>query len=102
MSRRCSPTRIAKALTPVRSSQFKRDVKKAAKRGKDLDKLRTLVKLLIEKQPLPEQYSDHPLIGNWRGFRDAHIEPDWLLIYRVVDDELRLARTESHADIFKE
>ena len=89
-------------LIPVRSSQFKRDVKKAEKRGKDMTKLRALLALLIEQAPLPQQYGDHPLRGNWNGYRDAHIESDWLLIYRVVDDELRLARTGSHADLFKE
>ncbi|WP_348640742.1 type II toxin-antitoxin system YafQ family toxin [Mesorhizobium sp. B2-3-13] len=47
-------------------------------------------------------YKDHPLKGDWKGFRDAHIEPDWLLIYRVVGDELQLARTGSHSDLFNE
>ncbi|HSM28533.1 MAG TPA: type II toxin-antitoxin system YafQ family toxin [Thioalkalivibrio sp.] len=89
-------------LTAVRSSQFKRDVKRLQKRGKDMGKLRILLGLLIEKAPLPEAYQDHSLRGNWRGYRDAHIEPDWLLLYRVVGDELHLARTGSHADLFRE
>jgi len=89
-------------LTPVRSSQFKRDVKRVQKRGKDMTKLRTLLGLLIEQAPLPEAYQDHPLRGNWNGYRDAHIEPDWLLLYRIVDDELHLTRTGSHADLFRE
>lgn len=72
------------------------------KRGKDMGKLRTLLGLLIEKAPLPEAYQDHSLRGNWRGYRAAHIEPDWLLLYRVVGDELHLARTGSHADLFRE
>ena len=88
-------------LTPVRSTQFKRDVKRVKKRGKDLSKLRMLLSLLIERKPLPAYYSDHPLKGNWRGYRDAHIEPDWLLLYRVVGNELHLARTGSHADLFQ-
>lgn len=83
-------------LTPVRSSQFKRDVKRVQTRGKDIAKLRTLLGLLIEQAPMPESYQDHTLRGNWKGYRDAHIEPDWLLLYRVVDDELHLARTGSH------
>ena len=87
-------------LTPVRSTQFKRDVKRLEKRGKDLSNLRTLLWLLIERQPLPAYYSDHPLKGNRRGYRDAHIEPDWLLLYRVVGNELHLVRTGSHADLF--
>lgn len=89
-------------LTPVRSGQFKRDVRKAEKRGKDMAKLRTLLTLLIEEKPLPVRYRDHPLKGQWAGFRDAHIEPDWLLIYRVQDDELQLARTGTHSDLFDE
>lgn len=86
--------------TVVRSAQFKRDVKKALKRGEDLSKLKALLILLIEQQPLPERYLDHPLAGNWKGFRDAHIEPDWLLIYRIVGNELQLARTGTHSDLF--
>ncbi|WP_193090789.1 type II toxin-antitoxin system YafQ family toxin [Advenella sp. FME57] len=89
-------------LTPVRSGQFKRDVKRAEKRGKDLDKLRTLLLMLIEEKPLPEKYRDHPLKGQWSGYRDAHIEPDWLLIYRVVGEELQLTRTGTHSDLFEE
>ncbi len=88
-------------LIPVRSTQFKRDVKRAKKRGKDLSKLRTLLSLLIERKPLPASSFDHPLKGNWKGYRDVHIEPDWLLLYRVVGNELHLARTGSHADLFQ-
>mgnify|MGYP001593303687 FL=1 len=86
---------------PVRSSQFKRDVKAAEKRGKDMDKLRALLVLLINGKPLSPKYLDHPLKGNWKGYRDSHIEPDWLLIYRVAGGDLHLARTGSHADIFE-
>jgi mRNA interferase YafQ len=75
-------------------------VRRAAKRGKDMSKLRALI--LLAEAPLPERYKDHPLRGNWRGYRDAHIEPDWLLIYRVAGDELQLARTGTHADLFDE
>ena len=86
---------------PVRSGQFKRDVKTAEKRGKDLHKLRELLMFLIEGKPLPPEYLDHPLKGNWKGYRDAHIEPDWLLIYRVAGEDLYLARTGTHADVFE-
>lgn len=89
-------------LTPVRSGQFKRDVKRAEKRGKDLNKLRTLLLMLIQEKPLPEKYRDHPLKGQWSGYRDAHVEPDWLLIYRVVGEELQLTRTGTHSDLFEE
>ncbi len=87
---------------PVRSGQFKRDVRLAEKRGKDLNKLRTLLELLIAEMSLPPRYKDHPLKGDWTGFRDAHIESDWLLIYRVRDNELQLARTGNHTDLFEE
>lgn len=86
--------------SPVRSSQFKRDVKVAEKRGKNRDKLRTLLGLLIDGNPLPVEYLDHPLKGSWNGYWDAHIEPDWLLIYRISGEDLHLARTGSHADLF--
>lgn len=89
-------------LTPVRSGAFRRDVKCAEKRGKDMDKLRALLLLLIEGERLPERYRDHPLKGEWAGWRDAHIEPDWLLIYRATKDELHLARTGTHSDLFEE
>jgi mRNA interferase YafQ len=89
-------------LAPVRSSRFKRDVKLLEKRGKDLSKLRRVLLILINEEPLPSSYRDHPLQGEWKGFRDLHIEPDWLLLYRVMDGELKLARTGSHADLFGE
>jgi mRNA interferase YafQ len=89
-------------LTPVRSSRFKRDVKLLEKRGKDLSKLRRALLMLINEEQLAASYRDHPLQGEWKGFRDLHIEPDWLLLYRVKDSELQLARTGSHADLFDE
>ena len=89
-------------LIPVQSSAFTRDVRRMRKRNKDLSKLRTVLSLLIEQKPLSRQYLDHPLKGNWKGYRDLHIEPDWVLIYRVAGNELRLARTGAHADIFDE
>ena len=88
-------------LTPVRSTQFKRDVRRTGRRGKDLAKLRVLLASLIRQEPLFERYLDHPLRGNWKDCREAHIEPDWLLIYRVIGDQLHLVRTGSHADLFR-
>lgn len=58
--------------------------------------------LLIAGKQLPQSYRDHPLKGSWIGYRDVHIEPDWLLIYRIVGDELHLVRTGSHSDLFDE
>ena len=87
---------------PDYSGQFKRDVKQAQKRAKDMDKLKALLGLLIEGKPLPAFYLDHPLKGGWRGFRDAHIEPDWLLIYKIAGDVVRFERTGRHSDLFDE
>ena len=89
-------------LTPVRSTRFKRDVRRSGKRGKDLSKLRVLLTSLIQQEALSDHYLDHPLRRTWKGHREAHIEPDWLLIYRVGGNELHLVRTGSHADLFKE
>jgi mRNA interferase YafQ len=88
--------------TPVRSGQFRRDVKRAQRRGKNMSKLREVIRLLLAGETLPESYRDHPLRGNWKSYRDAHLESDWLLIYRIVGDELQLVRTGSHADLFDE
>jgi mRNA interferase YafQ len=73
---------------PEYSGQFKRDVKLAQKRGKDMEKLKRLLSLLIDGHDLPAFYLDHPLKGNWQGYRDAHIEPDWLLIYKISEDKI--------------
>jgi mRNA interferase YafQ len=88
--------------TPVYSNQFRRDVKLAQKRRKDMEKLKTLIALLLDGSPLPAAYHDHPLRGEWGSFRDAHIEPDWLLIYKTDGTTLRLERTGTHADLFDE
>jgi mRNA interferase YafQ len=84
-----------------RTSQFKKDVKKAEKRGKDLQKLRVVLDLLIDAKPLPDALRDHALQGEFKGSRDLHIEPDWLLIYTLEKDHLRLERTGTHADLFR-
>jgi mRNA interferase YafQ len=65
-----------------------------------MEKLRELILLLVEEKPLQARYKDHPLSGTWKAYRDCHIEPDWLLIYKVESSGLYLARTGSHADIF--
>lgn len=82
------------------TNQFKKDIKRAQKRGKDLAKLKALIDVLLAGKPLPAKNRDHPLGGDWAGHRDCHIEPDWLLIYRVLDDEIRLERTGTHSDLF--
>lgn len=84
-----------------RTSQFKRDVKRAKKRGKDLQKLKTVIEKLVVGEPLEAQYRDHALVGLWRGTRDCHLEPDWLLLYQTSDGEIVLVRTGTHADLFR-
>jgi mRNA interferase YafQ len=86
----------------VRSTAFRKDVKRAQKRGKDMARLRTVILLLIEDAPLEPRHRDHPLKGEWLGYRDLHVEPDWVLIYRLTDAELLLARTGTHSDLFGE
>jgi mRNA interferase YafQ len=86
----------------TRSTAFKKDVKRAERRGKDMGKLKAVILLLLEDAALPERYKDHPLKGDWVGYRDLHIEPDWLLLYKLTEVELRLARSGTHSDLFGE
>ncbi|MGH7993686.1 MAG: type II toxin-antitoxin system YafQ family toxin [Limisphaerales bacterium] len=86
-----------------RTTQFKKDVKLANRRGKDLEKLKAVLDLLITGDALPAQYKDHPLRGNFAGSRDCHIEGDWVLIYTLTEDNthVRLERTGTHSDLFR-
>jgi mRNA interferase YafQ len=84
----------------IRTTQFKRDVKRAKKRGKGMTKLRDLILLLAGETPLPVRFKDHPLSGEWKQYRDCHIDPDWLLLYKIDANDLYLVRTGSHADLF--
>ena len=88
-------------LTPVRSTQFRRDLKRLGKQGKSLGKLRALLERLVQEEPLAARHRDHALRGPWNGYREAHIEGDWLLIYRVQGRDLLLARTGSHSELFE-
>jgi len=83
------------------TKQFARDIKRIKKRGKDLDKLKAIVKKLVHGKILPPKNKDHALVGSWKPSRDCHIEPDWLLIYTTDDVSLRLERTGTHSDLFK-
>jgi mRNA interferase YafQ len=86
---------------PSFTRQFERDLRLMQRRGKDIPKLRSVMTLLIEELPLAERLRDHVLVGNWRGRRECHIEPDWLLIYQLADDEIIFERTGTHADLFE-
>ena len=71
------------------------------KRGKDADKLKLVITTLVDEEPLAERYRDHALVGSYRGRRECHVEPDWLLIYKLFEDEITFERTGSHSDLFK-
>ncbi len=83
------------------SGRFKRDVRRLEDRGKTMSKLKEAMRLLAQQERLPVAYGDHPLKGDWKGYRDIHIEPDWILIYRIVGNELLLVASGTHADIFE-
>ncbi|MEQ1881650.1 MAG: type II toxin-antitoxin system YafQ family toxin [Burkholderiales bacterium] len=85
---------------PSYTGQFKRDVKLAAKRGQDMSKLRIVIELLLTGATLPRALGDHPLKGEWKSSRDLHIEPDWVLIYRVEGNVVCFERTGTHSDLF--
>ena len=88
-------------LNPKEKTQFKKDVRAAKKRGKDLAKLKYIVTELLNERPLDPVYKDHLLIGNFKGDRECHVEPNWLLIYTIIENDLILVRTGTHADLFK-
>ena len=83
------------------TSQFKKDIKRINKRGKDLSKLKEITRIIANGEGLEDRHRDHALSGNWAGSRDCHIEPDWILIYRVDAESLFLERTGSHSDLFR-
>ena len=86
-----------------RTNQFKKDVKRAGKRGNDMAKLKAMLDRLIEGEPLPQEFKDHPLRGNFAGSRDCHIEPDWVLIYTLTEKNSHVCfeRTGTHSDLFR-
>jgi len=86
--------------TAIRGAQFRKDVKLAQRRGKDMEKLREIILLPLQGQPLPSSTKDHPLQGRRKHHRDCHIEPDWILIYKIDGDDLYLVRTGTHSDLF--
>lgn len=85
------------------TNRFKKDLKLAKKQGKDIDKLFNVVEKIANDEPLDDKFRDHLLMGNYKGTRECHIEPDFLLIYEKFEDilVLTLIRTGSHSDLFK-
>jgi len=91
----------AEVLRVSMTNQFKRDYKLAQRRHLDMGELRRIVDMLAACQPLPAKNRDHALHNNWEGFRECHIQSDWLLVYQIVENELvlTLARTGTHSDL---
>ena len=82
------------------TTKFQKDVKRLKKRGYELSSLTKVIQILADGKNLPPQNRDHALSGNYAGFRECHIAPDWLLIYRQTDTELYLVATGTHSDLF--
>lgn len=88
-------------LTPVYTRQFDKDVKRLKKRAKNLEKLKIIIRSLVEEEPVDPINRDHKLIGNWKGRRECHIESDWLLIYKIKENQIIFERTGTHSDLFR-
>lgn len=84
-----------------RTGQFKRDVKLSIRRGKDVSKLEAVLSDLVDGKPLDARFRDHPLWGNYAGRRECHVEPDWLLIYKLEASAVIFERTGTHSDLFE-
>lgn len=82
------------------TNRFKKDYKLAERRGYDLNLLDNVITALINEEPLAGKYNDHLLIGQYKGRRECHLKPDWLLIYRIEEELIVFERTGSHADLF--
>lgn len=85
------------------TTQFKRDLKLAKRRKNNLELLQHIMKIIAGQKPIPAKHKDHPLTGNWQGFRELHVQPDWLLVYEILAKEKTVifTRLGSHADLFK-
>jgi len=88
-------------LTPVYTRQFEKDIKRIKKRGKNLEKVKIIIRTLLQGQPLDPIHKDHKLIGNYQRRRECHIELDWLLIYKIEEERIIFERTGSHSDLFE-
>jgi len=87
-------------LTPVYKNKFEKDIKRLQKRGKDLKKLKSVANELISGNPLGKKYLSHPLKGEYLDCSECHIEPDWLLIYKINNPHIIFLRSGSHSDLF--
>ena len=87
--------------TPVYTRQFERDLKRSKRRGKNLEKLKIIVRTLLAGQSLDPIHRDHRLVGKYLGRRECHLESDWLLIYKVEETRMIFERMGTHADLLK-
>ena len=87
-------------LKPVYLRSFEREIEKAKKRGLDMSKIKDLIEDLIKEKPLAAKHKNHKLKGNFVGYWECHIEPDWLLVYKKDDKHIYFARTGTHSDLF--
>ena len=83
----------------IQTNAYRRDTQKLVRQGKNLEELYTVLEMLVMEQPLPVKYRDHVLTGNWKGRRECHIRPDWLLIYKIEGQTLYLERSGSHSEL---
>ena len=88
-------------LKPRREGKFKKDVKACIKRGYDMELMKAIIRTLSIPEPLEEKHRPHPLTGEYSGYNECHITPDWLLIYKQTETELLLVRTGTHSDLFR-
>jgi mRNA interferase YafQ len=89
-------------LRATHGKRFAKDFQRMSRRGKSMEKFLEISRLLEQELPLAQKHRDHKLSGEFRGHRECHIEPDWLLIYRYIgNDEIRFERTGTHADLFE-
>jgi mRNA interferase YafQ len=89
------------ALVVLTTTAFEKDLRRAKRQNRDLDKLEAIVDLLQSQQELPIRCRAHRLSGNWAGHWDCHVGPDWILLYRVTESELVLVRSGSHSELFR-
>ena len=88
-------------LIPCYTKRFKKDLQRIIKSGKNVQKLKTVIKLLVTQERLPAKYKEHKLMGEFKERLECHIEPDWLLIYKITDERIIFETTGSHSELFK-
>ena len=96
----CSLPCEVKVFTPKYTNEFLKCLKKDKKRNLTMDLLQEVMNILISGKPLPQKYRDHALTGKYKGYRECHVKPDWLLVYYKTEDTIVFAKTGSHTDLF--